>query len=310
MENKAHAIAAGAFVLLASALLVALAVWLTRDTAIRKVYDISTTSSVTGLQQEASVRFRGVKVGKVTDIGFDTQVPGNVLVRIAVDSATPVTRSTFASLGFQGVTGIAFVQLDDSGQSPQALATDDALPARIPMRAGLMDQLSTQGMRILSELEESSRRFNQLLSPENQKALAESLQALGRAAASMPPAMEEASSAFKSMRESAATVSASANEVRQSAANFRQLTQRVQQAGGTLDQLQQGSASLADLGQDVQHGALPRFNRALDEVSQTTRQLGRAATTLTDNPQTLLYGPARRPPGPGEPGFVAPGGKP
>ena len=33
MENKAHALAAGAFVLVVAALLVALAVWLTRDTA-------------------------------------------------------------------------------------------------------------------------------------------------------------------------------------------------------------------------------------------------------------------------------------
>lgn len=310
MENKAHAIAAGVFVLLASALLVALAVWLTRDTAIRDTYDISTSGSVTGLQQEASVRFRGVKVGKVTDISFDTRVPGNILVRIAVDSATPITPSTYASLGFQGVTGIAFVQLDDTGQSKQTLATDDSRPARIPMRAGLMDQLSTQGLRILGELEESSRRFNQLLSSENQRALTSSLQALGQAAASVPSTMQEAATAFKSMRESAATVSASADEVRESAASFRLTNQRMQQAGGTLDQLQQGSAALAELGQDVQQGSLPRVNRALDEVSQTTRQLGRAATTLTDNPQTLLYGPARRPPGPGESGFVAPGGKP
>lgn len=310
MENKAHAIAAGAFVLLASVLLVALAVWLTRDTAIRDAYDISTSGSVTGLQQEASVRFRGVKVGKVTDIEFDTRVPGNILVRIAVDSATPITQSTFASLGFQGVTGIAFVQLDDTGQSKQALATNDSRPARIPMRAGLMDQLSTQGLRILSELEESSRRFNQLLSAENQRALTGSLQSLGQAASSMPPAMLEASSAFKSMRESAATVSASANEVRQAAANFRQLTQRMQQPGGTLEQIQLGTASLAGVGQDVQQGSLPRVNRALDEVSQATRQLGRVAGTLADSPQALLYGPAPRPPGPGEPGFVAPGGRP
>ena len=33
MENKSHAIAAGAFVLLVTALLVAMAIWLTRDTS-------------------------------------------------------------------------------------------------------------------------------------------------------------------------------------------------------------------------------------------------------------------------------------
>ena len=37
MENKAHAMAAGIFVVLVTALLVGLAAWLTRDTGIRDI---------------------------------------------------------------------------------------------------------------------------------------------------------------------------------------------------------------------------------------------------------------------------------
>ena len=76
MENKAHALAAGAFVLLVAALLVALAVWLTREAGELRIYEVSTRDAVTGLQSQASVRFRGVKVGKVAAIGFDPQSPG------------------------------------------------------------------------------------------------------------------------------------------------------------------------------------------------------------------------------------------
>ena len=50
MENKAHAIAAGAFVLLVSALLVALAAWLTRDTGVQRVFELSTRDAINGLQ--------------------------------------------------------------------------------------------------------------------------------------------------------------------------------------------------------------------------------------------------------------------
>jgi phospholipid/cholesterol/gamma-HCH transport system substrate-binding protein len=98
MENKSHALAAGAFVLLVAALLVTLAVWLTRESGMHRAYEISTRDAVTGLQPQASVRFRGVKVGQVSDITFDAQQPGNVLVHIDVDAATPITRSTFATL--------------------------------------------------------------------------------------------------------------------------------------------------------------------------------------------------------------------
>jgi len=50
MENKAHALAAGIFVALLSALVLGLAAWLTRQTGVRDVYEISTKETVTGLQ--------------------------------------------------------------------------------------------------------------------------------------------------------------------------------------------------------------------------------------------------------------------
>jgi phospholipid/cholesterol/gamma-HCH transport system substrate-binding protein len=118
MENKAHALAAGAFVLLVSALLVAMAWWLSREGGVRVAYELSSRDSVSGLNLQAAVRFKGVQVGKVTAISFDPKVPGNVLVRISVDTNAPVTQATFATLGYQGVTGIAHVQLDD-GPGPK-----------------------------------------------------------------------------------------------------------------------------------------------------------------------------------------------
>ncbi len=308
MENKAHALAAGAFVLLVAVLLVALAVWLTRESGSIRSYEVSTRDAVTGLQSQASVRFRGVKIGKVANIGFDPQVPGQVLVRIDVVADAPITRSTYASLGYQGLTGIAFVQLDDSGESREPLAVAGGQAPRIPMRPGLMDQWSRQGERLLGQLEETTRRVNQLLAPENQRALRRSIDVLGEAAAAVPPAMQEARVSFQAMRESANSVGASAEQVRKTADHYARLAQRLQQPGGTLDQLQQGVGALVSAGQSMQQSSLPRLNRTLDEAGRSVRQVGRAAATLDDNPQALIYGPALALPGPGEPGFVVPRG--
>jgi phospholipid/cholesterol/gamma-HCH transport system substrate-binding protein len=310
MENKAHALAAGVFVLLLGALLVALAVWLTRDSGQRLPYEVSTREAVTGLQPQASVRFRGINVGKVSAIEFDQKVPGNVLVRIDVDQGTPMTRSTFASLGFMGVTGIAFVQLDDTGESAEMLATSGEQPARIPMRPGLVSQLSDQSTRILKELEETSRRVNQLLSAENQKKLVTSLGALQQAAESVPPLMKEAGATFQSFREASASVVSGAAEVKKTAAEISLLSLRVQQPGGVLDQLTLGAGVLAGSGQALQAETLPRINRTVDESGRAVRQMGRAVGRLNDNPQALFFGSPPGPPGPGEPGFSAAGDKP
>jgi phospholipid/cholesterol/gamma-HCH transport system substrate-binding protein len=310
MENKAHALAAGAFALLLSVALVALAVWLTRDSEIRQPYEVSTRDPVTGLQPQASVRFRGINVGKVANIGFDRKIPGNVLVSIDVDVGTPITRSSFATLGFIGVTGIAYVQLDDTGESTEMLTTSSAQPARIPMRSGLMGQLTEQGTRILKELEETSRRVNQLLAPENQVKLVKGLEALQQAAASVPPVMKEAGATFQSFREASGNVASSVAEVKKTAAELNLLSQRVQQPGGLLDQLTLGTAALAASGQALQTDTLPRINRTVDEARRSVQQMGRATAQLKDNPQVLLFGGERPEPGPGEPGFIAPGNKP
>ena len=97
MENKAHALAAGAFVLGLLAVLVGLVVWFTRDSTVRNIYELSTRDPVSGLQPQAMVRYRGIAVGKVTLIDFDPKVKGNVRVRITVDERVPLTTSSFAT---------------------------------------------------------------------------------------------------------------------------------------------------------------------------------------------------------------------
>src|SRR3954467_3071 len=116
MENKAHAMAAGLFVTALTILVLVLAAWLTRDTGVRDTYEISTRETVTGLQEQAPVRFRGVDVGKVSAIGFDPKSVGSVLITLQIDREAPVTKSTYATLSYQGVTGLAFIQLDDDGK--------------------------------------------------------------------------------------------------------------------------------------------------------------------------------------------------
>ena len=321
MENKSHALAAGTFVLALASLLVALAVWLTRDTGEHRVYELSSKSAVTGLQPQASVRFKGVNVGKVSAIGFDPLIPGNVLIRIAIDDQAPITRATFATLGFQGVTGLAFIQLDDSGESKVALATGDEPPARIPMRPGLLSQLSDQGASILTQVEETSRRVNLLLEPANQKSLMTAINGISQAAASinqfstradkvLPQLVQDANGTLKTMQDTSERVGESADEARASARAFRTVTERMNEKGGTLDKLAEGVETLAATGQTVNAATLPRLNRAVDDAARTARQLNRAVTTVNDNPQSLIFGNGPSLPGPGEPGFSATPGNP
>ena len=119
MENKSHAFMAGLFTLVLLAAVAASVYWFNRDNRERVPYDLVAHTNVTGLNPESAVRYRGLAVGKVESIKFDPRTPGQILIRILVNEGTPMTQSTFATLSYQGVTGLAFVQLDDDVDAAQ-----------------------------------------------------------------------------------------------------------------------------------------------------------------------------------------------
>jgi len=317
MENKAHAMAAGAFVLVVAALLALLAVWLTRDNGERHLYELSTRETLSGLQPQAQVRFRGVPVGKVEFIGFDHKTKGNVLVRISVDVGTPLTQSTFATVSSQGVTGLGFIQLEDDGPSTVQLVPNDDDPPRIPLKPGLLDKLLNKSEVIMDQVEAASTKLNKLLGDGNQQALMSAVQQFGQAAdsinkvvlkldpvvASLPKLSQEASVTMKSLKTAADDVSKTAGEVGTTA-------ERLNAKGGPLDKLAEGGAALSATVETFSAATLPRLGDVAEETARAMRQLRRTVNAVDDNPQSLIFGNGPPTPGPGETGFTAPGGQP
>lgn len=318
MENKAHAMAAGVFVALLTLLVLGLASWLTRETGVRDTYEISTKEAVTGLQAQAPVRFRGVDVGKVSQVGFDPKVQGAVLLRLQIDRDAPLTTDTYATLSFQGVTGLSFIQLQDNGKPAPRLTPNDDNPPRIPLKPGLLATLEQKGEVILDKVSEVATRVNTLLGDPNQQRIANALEGIGKTADSttqlvrrldqtvatrLDPALDQAASALKGVQQTAAQVGRTVDA-------FGVTAQRLNAQNGPVDRLSEGVDSLSAAADQFGRSTLPRINRATEEVTRTVKSINRTANTLSDKPQSLIYGEGKPRPGPGEPGFHAPGGQP
>src|SRR5262252_727077 len=178
MENRAHALAAGLFTLVLAAALIAAGLWFRRDDIRFDQYLVTTTSSVTGLKVEAPVRYRGVDVGRVESIRLEPGGSGRVAIRIGVHEDTPVTRGTYAQLGYQGVTGLAFVSLDDDGSSSEKLKSEGGEPPRIELRPSIFDS----GMDLVASVKELTARLSEVLNEDNRRMLARSLAAFEQGA--------------------------------------------------------------------------------------------------------------------------------
>jgi phospholipid/cholesterol/gamma-HCH transport system substrate-binding protein len=309
MENKAHAMMAGIFVLVVTALLGVLAIWLMRDNTERHLYEMSTAETISGLQPQAAVRFRGVPIGKVEVIGFDTKVKGNVLIRVSIDADAPVSKSAYATVASQGVTGLGFIQLDDNGESTEQLTPNDDDPPRIPLRQGGIDKLLSKSESILSEVEKAGKGLNKLLSDENQQSAKTAVQQLSEAAASinrLSKSLEPTAASLPKMTQDLTRDARATLQSVQKATNEIGVTaKRLNERGGPLDKLAEGGEALAAGVQTFSTSTLPKLGDVADETARTMRQLRRTVNAVDDNPQALIFGSGAPVPGPGEPGFSA-----
>ncbi len=317
MENRSHALMTGFFTIALLIAAVLAGIWFNRDRIERTPYEIATTQSIPGLNPQAAVRYRGLEVGKVDDIVFDKTKTGQILIRLSVDVEAPVTRTTFATLGYQGVTGIAFIQLDDEKVGSPLLASNGDQPARIPLRPGFLDQLEKRGLVILEKAEEMTTRLNNLVSPANQKIMLGAFDNVSKAATAyeaIPAKLEPTLARLPELTAKAEQSMDSFNELSASATkmtrSFDQLATNLQGPDGPIAKLnktvERVGGSLEAVTSDLELQTLPHLVAMTDEARTSLRAVKRTANTLSDRPQSILFGAPGGTPGPGEPGFVAP----
>ena len=307
MENRAHALAAGLFTLVLGAALAAVALWFSKEDLKLIPYVMTTSSSVTGLKAEAPVRYRGVDVGKVEDIAIDAANSGRVRIRIGIKEGTPITKSTYAQLGYQGITGLAYVLLGDDGKSREALQSGLDEIAVIRMKPSLMDD----GESLFGSVIEITDKVNQLLAEENQGRVRRTLAGLEeltqRASAvtkKLAPSLEAMPGLIREAKNVAADARASLRKTDELIGSVNGLTLKLDQR---VDTLTHAVASVAEVGVAARAAGqetMPRMNALMDDLSKEARTIGRVVDALGDNPQSIVFGTPPGRPGPGESGFA------
>jgi phospholipid/cholesterol/gamma-HCH transport system substrate-binding protein len=167
MESRAHALAAGLFVLILGVVTAAAIWWFRQDHDDKAQYLLETRQGVGGLNTEALVRYRGIRAGKVEHIGIDPRDPRYIVVRISIDDELALTRGTTARLTMQGITGLTYISLDDAGNDPQPLTAPDGELPRIKLEPTLFDALSANAAETMRQFSSVVSRLDKVLSDKN-----------------------------------------------------------------------------------------------------------------------------------------------
>ncbi|HWT53951.1 MAG TPA: MlaD family protein [Rhodocyclaceae bacterium] len=306
MENRAHALAAGLFVLILG-LATALAIWWFRQDRDEKAYYLlETNKSVGGLNVEAAVRYRGIRAGKVVSIGVDPKDARLIIVRISLDDDYKLTRGTTASLASQGITGLTFIALEDDGSDMTPLTAPEGELPRLALHRTKFEALTENAGEVLAGVDQLLEKLNRVLDDKNIASLNRGVENLSKASESLgelPAVMAGLRQALspenmQRLNKTLANLEATSEEARPMVKDARVLI-------GNLNSLSERAEVLLGSG-EAAHATLPRANALMKELTDTTRQLSRLLESLDDNPQALIFGRPPAKPGPGERGFGAP----
>ena len=310
MESRSHAIAAGLFAIILSAGLVLALWWFSDKREVTRELVLVTSGSVNGLNPQATVRYRGIVAGKVAGIQLDPDNAREVLVTVRIRADLPITQGTRARLATQGVTGLAFIALDDSGENAEPLAGESP---RIRLAPGLIDEVSAASLQTLSRVRELAERLAGLANPDNLARIERTLAHLERSSQGLERTLQEAPQTLAAVRQvfskdNLARISRSLDKLERLSGEAVPLAREGRTLLTRLQTVSERIESLAGAtGEGVATSTLPRLNGLLQELTVTSRQLSDLLDEIDNSPQLLLLGRGKPVPGPGEAGFRQPG---
>jgi len=314
MESRAYALITGLFVLGVAACIAVWVQWLAPKPQARTAYRVVATATVpvSGLNPEAQVRYRGISVGRVTRIELDRKDPRRILVDIEVDSGIPVTKGTYAQLGMEGITGIAYVHLQDDYKDMTSAARADSGFVELPLKPAFIDILTDGTEGTVKDARELMANLNDLLRPENRQRISTTLASLERMSADLEVAAHRLPSTMARIDswlsdENRRHAEGVLEGMDQTVKNLPELTRETRllvkdarEMAGKLSRLSDEAASAAVA---VREETLPRVNALAEAVERDSQRVGRLALQLDRDPQSAIFGRKAGRPGPGEPGF-------
>lgn len=319
METRASYILVGGFVLALVATTFAIIVWLSRVEfeAVPQRYSIFFTGSVTGLSIGSAVRYRGVPVGSVTEIAIDSANIERIRVQIEVAEGTPIKTDMIASLGVQGITGVAFIHLSGGTQTAPLLAAKDgaALPV-IPSQTSGLEKLFTSAPELLDRGVTLLAKISVLFDEKNVKAISETLEnvrLLSESVAGQRGKIEsvltDAEATLGALRRSSESVRALSATLNKKADPMADATLKVMKnAQTTLAEIRKATRSLRGVSdglgrivsetraplQDFSSNGLYEFAQFLAEARVLVAGLSRLSAQIERDPAKFFFGDTQK----------------
>ncbi len=272
MDTKVNYTIIGSFVIILFSFFVLGIIWLSAGFSNQTytTYQVNMQEAVTGLNQDAVVEYNGVNVGNVKSIKLNKRNPNFVELLLDVQSDTPITQGTIATLSTRGITGITYISLKDKGTdlSPVVVTKDQSYPI-IKTGPSIFLQIDTAVRDLTTSVKQVSESFKAFFDKDN----------------------------LKSMKEILRNTASISNNLAQNNEILNNILENTQIATARFPMLIQSSERTL---QTLQTQTLPETNRIIANLDTIANNLSVLSSDLKNNPSILIRGKQPSTLGPGE----------
>lgn len=305
MENRLSYILVGAFVFILLIGGVISILWLGNysDKGNFKFYKVATKESVSGLNDKAPVKLRGVQIGEVRSITINPDNAEEVLVTIRVQDNAPIKEDTYALIEAQGITGLSYIQLQGGTNEAKDLKTGNKSEeyAVIHSRPSTFSRLDKTITSVSAKAEMIFERTDTLMSEKNIKNIETIIENSAKITESTQKTLanleahnkeinrllEESIAAVSSIKEmSRSFTSAVDNTGVDTMNNVKEASQSVKKVMGGLNQKMEAGAFDIDI--LVKENLLPLQN-TIQELRVLMNETKDLVSNLKDSPSDLLF---------------------
>lgn len=286
MEAKVKYQAVGLFVVLIGLAALFISLWLGQG--IRRApqdrYYAFLKESVSGLSLNAPVRYRGVDVGRVRQIGLDPRNSEEVRLMLEIVRGTPIKRDTYAILRMQGLTGYLFLELAGGTRGSPLLEKEPGKDYRVIRTApSFLVRLDTVANTLTADAHGLARDAREVLDARNRENLRRILADLSRLSQTLATHDEAVDRSLARLPEVLERMDGTVRDIGSASRSLEALLRENRQP---IDRFAQES--------------LPQVGPLVAELRQLTAELTRLARQVEREPSSLLTGRTPVPPGPGE----------
>jgi len=282
METRASYTLVGTFVLILMLGLAGFVIWLAKFSSDVKYdsYQMFVSGSVTGLSSDATVRYRGIPVGNVTDIRIAPNDIDKVRITFQVDATTPIRTDTVASVEMQGITGVAYIQLSGGTEDAPALVAEagQRLPT-VKTEESALQAVFASAPDMINSAIELMNRGSALLSDDNRASVTNILADVS----TITGEVAQHKDAIGALIQDAQATLAS---VQSTTANVEKVTAELSDHIGSL--MDEASATLATLRTTLENAdrtltnVEPDIQAALTNLKNATASIQGAASTAEE----------------------------